>query len=222
MRVLQLITAQERRGAEVFALGLTVQLEKLGNDTKVAALYGGSQELPLRACDTNLGAAKSHAFEGLPGFQPSLVGRLPQLCMDWQPDVVQLNGSRTVKYGCLGAGSASRKWALVYRNIGDPEQWLRDGLKRIVYRRLLARADGVVGVSEASLAQVQRIYGFTGPVRQPIHLVVQEANLSVVARQLVSQLLATLCASRSASRRCLVRKSRLSWGSLYFVKLVAP
>jgi glycosyltransferase involved in cell wall biosynthesis len=109
---------------------------------------------------------------------PRLLGRLLVLIDAYGPDIVQVNGGRTVKYGAFCAFlRPRRRWALVYRNIGEPDRWVRGALRRFYYRRLIIPAvDGVVGVSQATLEGVQRFYGLNVP-KAHIRMAVEPRSL---------------------------------------------
>ncbi|HEX2254617.1 MAG TPA: glycosyltransferase, partial [Thermoanaerobaculia bacterium] len=165
MRVLQIVNRAQRRGAEVFALELSRELERTGHATRVVALYAGG-DLPLRPGDASLGGRAEHPLERLPGIHPGLLRRLARAVEAFRPDVVQVNGSRTVKYGSLlrrlRAGSG---WALVYRSIGTPGDWLRGRLHAGLYRRLvISGVDGIVAVSAATRGDLEARYAPRAPV----------------------------------------------------------
>jgi len=167
MKVLQLITRPQRRGAEIFALDLAGELDRRGHRTLVAALYapidGG--ELPLRERDLRFDFAGDSATERLPGIQPFLLRRLLAAIDDFAPDVVQVNGSRTVKYGSAARRLRRRApWALVYRSIGTPGDWTGGRLRTELYRRLVISAvDAVVAVSRNTLDDLRRCYRLAVP-----------------------------------------------------------
>jgi glycosyltransferase involved in cell wall biosynthesis len=164
---LQLVHKPQRRGAEVFALQLSGELRRQGQEARIAYLYPheGEERLPWGETDLVLGEKEDHRLERLTGFQPRLLWRLRSVIQEWQPEIVQANGGRTVKYGALAARlSGNRTWALVYRNIGEPAQWVRGWWRQFFYRRLvIPSVDGVVGVSEATLAQIQTFYRLRVP-----------------------------------------------------------
>lgn len=167
LRVLLVIHSPQRRGAEVSALDVAGALGDLGHATRLVALYRsrGAHPLPLRPGDATLAGDPRHPAEHLPGLHPSLLARLRREIRRFAPDVVQVNGSRTVKYGAAAAATAARRrWALVYRNIGDPQAWQRAGWRRAVYGRLvMRRMDGLVGGSARNLERVAATYGLTVP-----------------------------------------------------------
>jgi glycosyltransferase involved in cell wall biosynthesis len=169
VRVLQLITKPQRRGAEVFALDLAGALDVRGCATAVLALYasprGADAPLILRANDRALGADAHSRLERLPGWQPRLLREVETFLGLFGPDIVQVNGSRTVKYGSLARRrQPNAGWALVYRSIGMPAHWLRGPLHRSLYRRLVvSRVDGVVAVSQVTRESLQASYGLSVP-----------------------------------------------------------
>lgn len=170
MRVLQVLHRPQRRGAELFAAELSGELARRGHVVASAYLYPASgaaaARLPLGDGDVVLGGREDHPLETTLGFHPRLVARLAAAVDGFRPDVVQVNGSRTVKYGALVARRRPhRDWVLVYRNIGDPRHWLRGGARRLFYRRVvMPRIDGVVSVSRATAEAVAAVYGSRVPV----------------------------------------------------------
>lgn len=169
MRVLQIVNRPQLRGAETFALDLSRQLERRGHATRIVHLYdgpAGDARLEVRPGDRELAGRPEHPAERLPGWHPGLLRRLTVAIDAFAPDVVQVNGSRTVKYGSLARRLRRRAaWALVYRSIGTPSDWLRGRLHRSLYRRLVISAiDGAVAVSDATRRSLEHEYGLDVPV----------------------------------------------------------
>lgn len=169
MRILQLVSQPQRRGAEVFALDLCRTLEAKGHDTRMVHLYAtpsSASRLEVRPGDVELAGRVDHRAERFPGWQPGLLRRLLAEIDSFAPDVVQVNGSRSVKYGSLARRLRRRSgWALVYRSIGTPTDWLRGPLHRFLYYHLVISAiDGVVAVSEATRLSLERAYRLRVPV----------------------------------------------------------
>lgn len=163
MRILQIVNRPQRRGAETFALDLCRQLDSEGHPTRIVHLYAGppsGARLMVRPIDLELTGRSDHPAERFPGWHPGLFRRLLAAIDAFDPDVVQVNGSRTVKYGSLARRLRRRKgWGLVYRSIGTPTDWLRGPLHRFLYRRLvISGVDGIVAVSEATRRSLEREY----------------------------------------------------------------
>jgi glycosyltransferase involved in cell wall biosynthesis len=168
LRILQLVQKPQRRGAEIFAQQLTDQFTRLGHETTIAYLYKCSErsddQLELRDGDVILGESEDHFSETAPGMNFRLATRLRRHIEEFEPDIVQLNGARTVKYGALlRLISPTQPWRIVYRNIGDPRDWMPRGPKLLMLRRLMREIDGTIGISRDSLASLRAIYRVPDP-----------------------------------------------------------
>jgi glycosyltransferase involved in cell wall biosynthesis len=191
MKILQVVQKPQRRGAEIFALQLARQLRSMGHDVRTAYLYPhtGGNALPLTEQDSVLGGPEHHYLEKLPGLHPVLLWRLRRVIATWRPDVVQVNGGRTLKYGSAASWYRSHPWVLISRSIGQPRRWLRGRLQREFYSRLvMPRVHGVVAVSSATLQGLTELYNLTVPTAKiprgvdPATLV-PSASPSVVRRR---------------------------------------
>lgn len=163
MRVALLVQRRQRRGAEVFAGQLAGSLERRGCSVCRVFLYPppeGAEPPLLAPGDVELEGDATHVFERFPTIHPTLLRRLRRHLGELAPDVVMANGARSVKYGAT-ARRLDRKegWAFVYRNIGDPADWVRGVVKRLYYRLWVGPAlDAVAAVSRATLEAVQQVY----------------------------------------------------------------
>jgi glycosyltransferase involved in cell wall biosynthesis len=167
LRVLQIVQKPERRGAEVFAYQLNQWLRKRGHQAKTVYLYSypASESVLSDQADLTLTGVERHGFERLPGLQPRLLRKLRRFVREFSPDIVQLNGDRTVKYGAaVKLLERNGGWKLVYRNIDSPVFWVRGLLKKLTYRHgIMPRVDGVIGVSRQTLAEVRDFYRLSVP-----------------------------------------------------------
>ena len=103
MRVLQIVPFPQRRGAEVFANDLNLWLEGQGHQVFTHYLYHYLESDALRP-DTPYTSAMApyrSRWEKLPGVNPRLLWFLLNTLSLFQPDVVQVNGGRALKYGAL-------------------------------------------------------------------------------------------------------------------------
>ena len=168
MKILQIVQKPQRRGAEIFASQLSERLRVTGHDVRTAYLYPhrGGNSLPLSENDSVLNGSEHHCFEQIPGIHPVLLRRLRRVIADWRPDIVQVNGGRTLKYGAaVKAMSGQPAWVLVYRSIGQPANWVRRGLQRRVYSSLvMPQVDGIVAVSSATRHALTQLYELTVPI----------------------------------------------------------
>jgi len=167
LKILQVVQKPQRRGAEVFAFQLSQELRHQGHRVHTAYLYpaSGSATVPLQNGDRLLAGRENHPFEKLPGFHPNLLFSLKQTIETFQPDVVQVNGARTVKYGAFARRlMRDQPWVLIYRNIGQPQDWVRGWHYALFYRTLvMPNIDGVVGVSRVTLDNVKKFYNLSIP-----------------------------------------------------------
>jgi glycosyltransferase involved in cell wall biosynthesis len=130
--------------------------------------YSGDGMLPLEHGDRLLDADEHHPLETLIGVQPALLRRLRGIMEEFRPDVTQVNGARTVKYGALvhrfhkgGSG------AIVYRNIGTVHDWVRGIQRKLFYRAIFQGVDGVVAISRGSRDALRPAF----PRRTPITVI---------------------------------------------------
>ncbi|NUN06083.1 MAG: glycosyltransferase [Bdellovibrio sp.] len=169
MRILQVVQKPQRRGAEIFAFQLNQELRRQGHETRLVYLYPHNEAcgLPVEHGDRVLNGNPNHPFEKFPGVNPILLRRLLHVIAEFKPDIVQVNGARTVKYGAFASYFCrDASWALIYRNIGNPSDWLHGWHYRIFYQKLvMPRLHGVVGVSRKTLQAVKDFYGISVPIK---------------------------------------------------------
>ncbi|MFP3938687.1 MAG: glycosyltransferase family 4 protein [Thermoanaerobaculia bacterium] len=141
-----MVTRRQLRGAEVFAGQLAGGLAARGHAVVLAALYApGEPPLEPEGVEiTDLGAHRSR------GLSPGLLGSTAAFLRAWRPDVVQANGSDTLKYLVLARRLVRDRTPLVYRNISLASAWLRGPVHRTWNRWLAGQAAAVAAVSAAS------------------------------------------------------------------------
>lgn len=187
--MLQVVQQPALRGAEVFARQLSGALRARGHETKTVYLYASESQLRIEPGDLVLGASPGHPLERVL-VQPNVVFRLAKVVDGFEPDVVQLNGGRTVKYGAaLRLLRRRGDWVGIYRNIGDPDFWVRGRLKRLVYRvGVFGGVDGIVALSERSAHVFETAFGVSAPIEvistavSPEDLIPSEERASVRRR----------------------------------------
>jgi glycosyltransferase involved in cell wall biosynthesis len=169
MKIFQLVQKPQRRGAEIFAFQLSEDLQRRQHTVRTTYLYPyqGGEPLPVFPDDYGLPGHEHHPFERMPGVHPALLRRLIRIVDDFAPDIVQVNGARTVKYGAFAKRfSRAQDWRLVYRNIDNPAYWIRDPFRHWFYKQwVMPQIDGVIGVSEATLRQINTFYKLSVPAR---------------------------------------------------------
>lgn len=143
LRILQVVASTDRRGAEVFAVELGVELRHRGLTVDTVALAPGAVgglEIPTlgsRAWSVGvLRALRSRARVN---------------------DVVIAHGSTTLPVCAIGLAGTGVPF--VYRNIGDPRHWAGTPLRRVRVRRALKRAAAVVAIAEIARDLLEGDYG---------------------------------------------------------------
>ncbi|GGF46906.1 hypothetical protein GCM10011339_39320 [Echinicola rosea] len=141
----------------------------MGHDVRKVYLYEGDKKgkrVSLDEGDMVMPFSAHSFFEKFPTVQPGLLKRLREVVEEFQPDVLLLNGSRTLKYGAFLKRSGKTDLVMVSRIIDNPEYWNPKRITKAYYKNWVIPAlDGAVGVSRASLAAMKRHYGFTKPSR---------------------------------------------------------
>jgi glycosyltransferase involved in cell wall biosynthesis len=169
MKILQLVQKPQRRGAEVFAYHLSQELRSQAHCVHTIYLYPyhGAGALPFAQDTQCLNGIEQHTLERVLGVHPQLLQSLLKVIDKTQPDIIQVNGSRTVKYGALAHRlRRGQHWALVYRNIGNPQDWMRSLQHRLFYKHIIMpELDGIIGVSRTTLENVQKIYQLPIPTQ---------------------------------------------------------
>lgn len=169
MKILQIAQKPQRRGAEVFVHQLSQELRHCGFTVNTVYLYPthDAVSLPLAKGDKILASNEQHPFEVFPSVQLQPFRTLLQYIDDFQPDIIQVNGGRSVKYGALiNLWRAKRPWVLIYRNIGHPRDWVQGAWRTFFYRHIVVpKIDGIVGVSQTTLQVVNQFYKLSIPTR---------------------------------------------------------
>jgi glycosyltransferase involved in cell wall biosynthesis len=142
---LHVVTASQRRGAEVFAADLVGALADQGHPGRLAALTagpGGANPLSAQV----LGSAP---------FAPGTLRALRSAAGG--ASAVVAHGSKTLPAAALAL--AGSRTPFVYRSIGDPRAWSGSGLRRVRTAALLRRAARVVALWPGAADVLARVHG---------------------------------------------------------------
>jgi glycosyltransferase involved in cell wall biosynthesis len=134
VRILQVVTDTDRRGAQVFATDLGAAMTERGHDVRTVALARGRQQ-PHLELDV-LGARRR---------SPDALWRLRRAMTS--VDVTIAHGSATA-LACAVAGGGRRRF--VYRQISDTRFWANSRWRRLRVRRYLERAAAIVALSDGA------------------------------------------------------------------------
>ena len=143
LRVLIVLTSNDRRGAEVEGSQLCEELLRAGLDAQVVALRGGAHQ-PI-----DVEALGSHPL-GL-----HVLRELRRRAAD--VDVVVAFGSSALPACALAL--VGRRTPFVYRSIGDPARWVRGRVHRWRTALLFRRAAHVVALWPAASEAIGELYG---------------------------------------------------------------
>lgn len=155
MKILQLVTKRQYRGAELFAADLSSELIKLGHEVVFAGIYENDKDILSveNADNRDLVSAKNSTFS------LRIVKKIVELVKEIKPDIIQCNGSDTLKY-TVSASYFFSNIPLVYRNISIISEWISGKPKKIVYKKMFNRISYVTSVGDESLADFIRTYDY--------------------------------------------------------------
>ena len=144
MKILQLVTKRQHRGAEVFASVLSKELIKRKHQIIFAGLYKNTDDELKVDCAKNIDlSGKKNKFISIP-----LLISLIKLIKKENPNIIHCNGSDTVKYAVL-ASLFTKKRPVVYRNISVISKWMNGNLlKKIFNKFIFKNVDFVTNVGE--------------------------------------------------------------------------
>jgi glycosyltransferase involved in cell wall biosynthesis len=146
MKILQLVTKRQYRGAEVFAYNLSKELMNENIQIIFAGLYRNTQDALQLENTVNIDLApRKPRF-----FSIALAWQLYKLIQKEKPDIIQCNGSDTLKYA-VAVSLFQRKVKIIYRNISIISKWFSNPLKKVFYKLLFKRVDYVTSVGQFAL-----------------------------------------------------------------------
>ena len=155
MKILQLVTKRQYRGAEVFAANLSSELIDLGHNVVFAGLYSNDKDV------LTVGNADNRDLveERTGAFSLKVVRRLSNLIKEVEPDVIQCNGSDTLKY-MVAASFFVPKTPILYRNISMISRWVKNRKSKILYKVLFKRIAHVTSVGDEALSDFVNLFHY--------------------------------------------------------------
>jgi len=185
MKILQLVTKRQYRGAEVFAANLSGELIKLGHEILFVGLYKNDINILEVPGAVNLDLVKKK--EG--SFSIRVVQELRKTILATKPDVIQCNGSDTLKY-MVAVSFLIPKIPILYRNISMISEWVRKGPKRQLYKKVFSRISHVSSVGEEAIEDFIRTFNYprgqTSVIRRGIPL--KKVDVDFHSKKLRSEL----------------------------------
>jgi len=159
MRILQVITRNDLRGAEVFVGLLSETLAERGHDVCIAALYAPTVRSQPLAVDRSVQVVELNGrvkgrIETTTGY------RLLRTVRQFRPDVVQANAFHALKYLVLVKRLSRAGWPIVYRNVSMASGWIEKSWKRRWGTWLFRHVERVATVSDMSKTDLCQAYRF--------------------------------------------------------------
>lgn len=145
MRILHVLTTDQRRGAELSAVTLQAEFRRRGHHADAVALVEARDGTRLEGVGV-LGQRR---------LGPATLLALRRAAAG--ADLVIAHGSSTLPACALALRSGGPPF--VYANIGDPLYWARTRLRRLRVRLLLGSAAGVAARSNRSLEVLRDVFG---------------------------------------------------------------
>lgn len=158
MRIIQVITRPQRRGAEIFAAQLGEQLMELGHEVILVSLFQSNQNLEFRGEFIQLDLP----FRGKLDIRGFYV--LSKVFREINPDIVQANASDTLRMTVGARYFFKGNYQLVYRNANQISEFIKSGFQRKWIEFLMSKVDAVISVSKASKNDLLKIFSFSKPI----------------------------------------------------------
>lgn len=155
MKIIQLVTKRQYRGAEVFAAALSSALQERGHEVLFVGLYPPPDNVLTASNSRNIDLNGNKR-----AFSWSLLFQLVKLVRSEKPDIIQANGSDTLKYAVLTKLLVPGT-NIIYRNISMVSAWVKKyGVKKWFNRFLFSRVNRVTSVGQQSLNDLLATYDY--------------------------------------------------------------
>lgn len=159
MKIIQLLTRPQRRGAEIFALQLSEQLRESGHEVLVISMLTGTADLSFSGEFIQLDRPDGRQLDWVGFWQLKKIFDL------FQPDIVQANASDTLRYGAFAKMMTNHRFQLIYRNANMMSPFVKSAWKKRYYRFLLNQTDAVISVAKASKIDLLNFYGYKKKIK---------------------------------------------------------
>jgi glycosyltransferase involved in cell wall biosynthesis len=146
MKLMMLVTRRQKRGAEISAANLSVQLCGLGCDVVYVGLYKPPADSLI------VGKVKTEDLGGSDSYLFSLekLNHILQLVKRYEIDIIQSNGADTLRYA-VAVKLLKPKVKVIYRNISVISYWIGKSTIKKIYNNILFKYVSKV-VSVGSIA----------------------------------------------------------------------
>lgn len=173
MRIIQLITRPQRRGAEIFAVQLAEQLLTLGHEVYVISILKGPGNLYLSGNFIHLDLPGNGKLD-IAGFR-TLAAKINEI----QPEIIQANAADTLLYAVAAKYFSNWDFRLIYRNANQISSFIRNKAQLIFNQLLHRQLHAVVSVSEKSKQDYLTLFNPKRILAIPIGIDPQEIELKL-------------------------------------------
>ncbi|WP_298247474.1 glycosyltransferase [uncultured Christiangramia sp.] len=157
MKILHLVTKRQYRGAEIFAATLSKELISFGHEIVFAGLYKNNKDVLNVANALNVDLMdKEPQF-----FSPNLALKLQRLITNEKPDIIQCNGSDTLKYMFAATYFLSNTPPIIYRNISMISKWMSGVSKRKLYQQIFQKVAHVSCVGDEAMGDFIKTFDYS-------------------------------------------------------------
>jgi len=151
MKVLHVVSSNQRRGAELFALDLVSHLDHAGIEQRVVVLHPHEQGLSFPVPTHAVPPRDSKGIRQMLGF-----GAGPErIRSQWHPEIVQAHGGEALKSMVRSLALAGGP-DVVYRRIGMTPSWMAGAGRKRIHGRLMRRCSAVIAVGDVVAREVIR------------------------------------------------------------------
>lgn len=156
MKILHLVTKRQYRGAEIFAATLSKELIEFGHSIIFAGLYVNNSDVLTVENAKNLDLSKTKASF----ISPFLIMKIVKLIRKEKPDIVQCNGSDTLKYMYLASYFLPNTPPIIYRNISMISKWMKGQTKINFYQKIFNKIAHVSSVGDETLKDFLKVFNY--------------------------------------------------------------
>lgn len=155
LKIIQIVTRRQYRGAELFAADLSTELVRLGHEVMFVGIYESKDDVLEVEGIKNIDLTQDKKG----AFSIETTRRLIRLINNYKPDIIQCNGSDTLKY-TVASSFFNKRIPIVYRNISIISEWISSKPKKFVYKKMFDRIAHVTSVGDEALADFIETYNF--------------------------------------------------------------
>lgn len=156
MTILQIVIKRQFRGAELFAADLSAELIKLGHSVTFAGLYGNDEDVLSVGNADNRDLVSSKDGK----FSLDIVKNIIRLVKEIKPDIIQCNGTDTLKYAVTASYFFGKDIPLVYRNKNIISEWISIWPKKLIYKKMFRHISYVTSVGDEALGDFIKAYNY--------------------------------------------------------------